>query len=586
MHEVHEASGLHALEQLPVQVLYAVPAHMGDFRVGGGGEAAYVRVEDPEAGRAAFLGTLAHYLHAHADAQDGLPALHYDLVEPFGAQARDGFRRIAHTGKDDLRCRCHDFKWYLVSTSFYSCCIDEVAVESSVVGCQAPVIVSNSNDYNSFTATWSGASDNYEVSYMAATDADYSTPVAVNAHTYTLTGLTPATQYNFRLRALCDSGDVSAWTNVNFTTDSLPCFAPEALQQTAVGYTSVTLDWIAGGDEQNWVVKVFNSRIGELLDTVSAHPATIEGLSSNETYYAAVMAACGSNLDGFSDWSDTISFTTAQCLPVSNLQASSIAGTTSVMLSWTASDADSWQIEYGYQGFGQGEGTTLSVNTNPYTVTGLEELMIYDFYVRSACEADVVSTWSNVATATTDMPGVTCGTVTGVHADVDVRTVTLGWDAVENATGYEIEYGAQGFVHGNGTVVEVANVTTHELSNMNDGNYTVYVRALCGSMNYGPWSEATNFTVDPTGIPQLDNGTDQQINIYPNPSNGSTTISVSGINGKVTIEIVDMNGRTINSTTQQINNSTDVNVNGLTQGAYFVRIYGEEINSIRKLIVR
>ena len=386
------------------------------------------------------------------------------------------------------------FKWEH-NNSYYSCGIDDIVVESSFVGCQAPTIVSNSNTYNSFTATWNGSSDSYEVSYMSVSDADYSTPVAVSANTYTLTGLTPATQYSFRVRALCDSGAVSGWTSVNFTTDSLPCFVPEDLHQTAIAYTSVTLDWTNGGNEQNWVVKVFNSRIGEILDTVATHPVTINGLAANEQYFASVQAACGSNLDGFSDWSDTISFTTTECVAVSNISCGT-PSQASVFISWTANGSESaWVIAYGVPGFGQGEEIGSVVATaNPFelSVVGLEPNTTYEVYVYAQC--------------------------------------------------------AEGL----------------------------------NSIPAGPAS----FTTNDIGISGISGNAD--INIYPNPTTGSTTISVSGISGKVNVAIVDMNGREVMNSAMECDGDCEkvMNVEGLAQGAYFVRIYGEEINSIRKLIVR
>ena len=102
--------------------------------------------------------------------------------------------------------------------------------------------------------------------------------------------------------------------------------------------------------------------------------------------------------------------------------------------------------------------------------------------------------------------------------------------------------------------------------------------------------------------------------IYPNPiwrsrPNGSNppnvTIAVSGVRGKVKIAVVDMDGREINvdklivvgadtgvcpygdsqnvSTCQHIYVLT---VERLAQGAYFVRITGENVSMVRKLIVR
>ena len=56
----------------------------------------------------------------------------------------------------------------------------------------------------------------------------------------------------------------------------------------------------------------------------------------------------------------------------------------------------------------------------------------------------------------------------------------------------------------------------------------------------------------------------------------------------VRISVVDINGRMIRS--EQINCGIDcckyIDVNNLAQGTYFIRIIGENINSVRKLIVR
>lgn len=71
------------------------------------------------------------------------------------------------------------------------------------------------------------------------------------------------------------------------------------------------------------------------------------------------------------------------------------AGPNSVQLSWTSGGANNWQIEYGSPGFGQGTGTIVNANSNPFTVTGLSPNTTYQFYVRDSCGAGDVSAWSN-----------------------------------------------------------------------------------------------------------------------------------------------------------------------------------------------
>ena len=163
--------------------------------------------------------------------------------------------------------------------------------------------------------------------------------------------------------------------------------------------------------------------------------------------------------------------------------------------------------------------------------------------------------------------------------------MTVSWTPAEGNTAFEVEYGNRGFSHGNGTVVN-----TNEPSTVINGlefntQYDLYVRALCGADNYSPWTPVTTFT---TGTQGIDNAEGVACTIFPNPTSSATTISVSGVNGKVKIEVVDMNGRTVASETLECSSDCrkTMDVDHLAQGAYFVRITGENVNMVKKLIVR
>lgn len=78
------------------------------------------------------------------------------------------------------------------------------------------------------------------------------------------------------------------------------------------------------------------------------------------------------------------------------------------------------------------------------------------------------------------------------------------------------------------------------------------------------------------------------LSIYPNPTNGNTTISIEGVNGKLNIAVIDINGRTLRSEQVECHDSCveRIDVNGLAKGAYFVKVTGATVNCIRKLIVQ
>ncbi|XOV65987.1 MAG: T9SS type A sorting domain-containing protein [Fluviicola sp.] len=75
------------------------------------------------------------------------------------------------------------------------------------------------------------------------------------------------------------------------------------------------------------------------------------------------------------------------------------------------------------------------------------------------------------------------------------------------------------------------------------------------------------------------------LTLAPNPTNGSFTVATTGVTGERTIEIRDMTGRTI----QTIVNSqdvTEVNLNNMESGNYFVYVHSENGTAIEKLVVK
>ena len=90
------------------------------------------------------------------------------------------------------------------------------------------------------------------------------------------------------------------------------------------------------------------------------------------------------------------------------------------------------------------------------------------------------------------------------------------------------------------------------------------------------------------GIEDMEDAERVNIAVYPNPASGSTTVQIDGAEGNVTVSVMDMSGRTLRSERLSCNSGCthQVNLSGLAQGAYFVRVMGDQVNTVRKLIVR
>ena len=234
-----------------------------------------------------------------------------------------------------------------------------------------------------------------------------------------------------------------------------------------------------------------------------------------------------------------------------------VAENTSVTFTATAND--------GYHFVSWTDATGAVVSTaNPYTVTVSADLSLTANFEANGsqpveCEAPANVTANNISAS----------------------GANINWTAVEGATGYEIEYGAENFTDNTGTLVQSA-TTSVALSGLTaDMNYHVHVRSLCADGNHSDWSARTLFrTLENQGIDDIDASS---IALYPNPATSSVTLS--GIAGRATVSVVDMNGR-VSGTWNVENGELTIDLTGYAQGAYFVRITGEQQTAIRKLIVK
>ena len=454
--------------------------------------------------------------------------------------------------------------------------------------CRMPIIMGVSHTYENATITWTGEGSHYQVNLKESTASVWpDTNIYVTGNTYTFTALQPSTNYIFRIRQDCtaDSLGYSVWTSSIFTTDYLRCLAPYNLTASNITNSTATFDWVPFGEETMWQIHVWFSGGLDSVYTVSSHPVTIGGFTANTSYQATIHALCGSAHNIVSDESDPIEFTTAACPDVVGLGTRTITYS-SVEVYWSHDPmAQTWILEYGYHGFDMGTGTTVTCHSNTYVVTDLDDDMEYDFRVRAVCGSDWQSEGWASTTATTLPYVVVCDVPTNVSAEVSGNTATISWTAGEGNNSFEIEYGRHGFTHGNSAIFPVS-VSPFRLSNLSyNTEYDVYIHAVCDQNIYSDWSDIVSFTTGSVGI---DHETEPACTIYPNPTNGTTTISVGGISGRVIIAIVDINGREIVSKILDCSyeSSKSMSIDNLSPGAYFVRVTSENANMVHKLIVR
>ena len=99
---------------------------------------------------------------------------------------------------------------------------------------------------------------------------------------------------------------------------------------------------------------------------------------------------------------DDITITDLSCPKPTDLQETPTAN--SATLNWTENGAaTSWDIEWGLEGFTQGDGTMISgTSTKPYVLGSLDPMESYDWYIRASCGGGDFSEWVEPNTFTTD----------------------------------------------------------------------------------------------------------------------------------------------------------------------------------------
>jgi hypothetical protein len=275
------------------------------------------------------------------------------------------------------------FKW-VYTTSYYSCCIDNVEVLTSGPVCNNPTnLHTTAVSYSSVSVTWSGT-DSAEVGiHQGLWDETGATITTVTTNSYTFTGLTPNIQYTIAVRNLCPDDMTSDWTYLQVTTDDLPCFAPTNVQVSNETPNGAKVTWTAGGNETEWVVNVFRSGVIDTNYTVINTPmCNVSGLYSAMTYTVKVGAVCG-GIDTM--WSETTTFTTTACLPPTNVTAT--ANGHQAIVTWEGSGANEYHVLWFLQGFTTDGDSVIATNgTTNATIDGLQGGEDYDIYVYAYCD--------------------------------------------------------------------------------------------------------------------------------------------------------------------------------------------------------
>ncbi|MDE2745692.1 MAG: fibronectin type III domain-containing protein [Chloroflexota bacterium] len=152
---------------------------------------------------------------------------------------------------------------------------------------------------------------------------------SVQANSYQASGLSPKTNYRFRVRTR-DAWGASAWSSLSITTLPLPPPAPTNLQVTATR-SSLKLTWTGSARATGYQVRSGNGAVQTLGSTAQSY--TFSSLTANREYTLHVRAT---NSGGESSWVSKTEKTKPLPLTlVASVSPSSCEPGDAVTVSWT-----------------------------------------------------------------------------------------------------------------------------------------------------------------------------------------------------------------------------------------------------------
>ncbi|MBP9732267.1 MAG: fibronectin type III domain-containing protein [Candidatus Magasanikbacteria bacterium] len=313
----------------------------------------------------------------------------------------------------------------------------------------------------SVTITWdTDELSDSTVDYMTNTGGDFSladsigltamvdSSAGLGQHTVTISGLTPATTYYYRVRSQDPQSNEGVSTEnpdgYSFTTLSGPVITDVAISH--ISNTEATITWATDQSSDSYIYYSTSTILASptlvgLANSVQDHEVTLGSLSPGITYYFFVQSGVGQDKNVVDGEIQYYTFTTTMdvAVPIITFDAGDDVSVTedSVTISWTTDEIATSTIEYGTS---DSYGTSVinnNYNTDHFSViSGLLGGTLYHFRLYATDENGNRSVATEFVATTTDSADNTPPVISDVEATVVTDDEALiVWDTDEAATG-------------------------------------------------------------------------------------------------------------------------------------------------------
>ena len=325
--------------------------------------------------------------------------------------------------------------------------------------------------HNSASLSWTAptGADAYKVEYKKSSSSTWlHARYVYSGPSYTVTGLSASTSYDFRVKARGDGVNYSLTYSgpSNTATGTTPAktlpdvVPPTGLSVDGTTHNSASLSWTAptGADAYKVEYKKSSSSTWLHAKYVYSGPSyTVSGLAESTRYDFRVKArGDGVNYSlVYSSPSNTTTGTTGSTVPpvlpdVTAPTGLTVDGTThsNASLSWTArTGADAYKVEYSKEGSGSWNTHSDALPGTSTTVSGLDCGARYQFQVKARGDGSTYSLTfsgsSNTVTGKTSLCMVAAPMGLTVTTSTD-SSVGLRWTTPTGAAALKVEYRKSG----------------------------------------------------------------------------------------------------------------------------------------------
>ena len=440
--------------------------------------------------------------------------------------------------------------------------------------------------------TWTPGGDEtvWMLEYKEASAATWSQALVPGTPAYTLTGLTPSTDYEVRVKADCGN-DQSIPVTVAFTTTPCDLFCP---------YTFVLHDTYGDGWNGNSAIHVI--QYGVEIAALTAVNHNLQNIPTNDTVHVELCHGADVTLQwtwglwwqengvtvldpngtvvysvtGMCNYDSTLTTFTVNCHYIEPTvvtdSADNITQTEAVLHGHIADAGDLPIITSGFEWkpFFGADFTEVTVigDSLSYQLSVLSPNTSY-IYRAFATTAAATIYGEDLVFTTLEEEAPPCPTPTNLHVtDSSDNTLAIAWTENGDAEQWNILYRASDGVMSS----DVSTAPSYLITELEPNTeYHIQVQSVCGIYN-SEWTPVVIGKTTNTGIADYD----RYIKIYPNPTASVVNVECTMNNVQLSreIEIVDVFGKMVRAVElPQCDSPTiRIDVSDLASGVYFVRI--------------